>query len=169
MGSEARGALGNALCGAVALAITAAGWLSLRRDPTLATYDFGSDPGPALVPRLLLAALGIGGAILAGHGAWRLARPPGAPPGSRGARPRLRRLLVPALFVASLFLYQHALPLAGYRAATVAFCVVWIVLLTWRRDERLTLRLGAVSVGSAALVTAGIYVVFRVFVRVPLP
>jgi hypothetical protein len=151
----------------VLLAIAAGGWLSLRRDPALATFDFGSDPGPLLVPRLLLAALAIGGAALAGHGAWRRWRPrPGA--GEAAAAPARRGVLWPLAFVAALLAYQRLLPVAGYPAATLAFSAAWILLLTWRRGA-LTPRSAALGLLAAGLITGAIYVVFKGLVRVPLP
>jgi len=149
----------------VAVGIAAVGWLSLDRDPALRTHDFGTDPGPALVPRLLLVALAIGGAALMVHGGFGLTRRgPRAPMAAEGAR----RFLWPTLFVASLLVYQRALPLAGYPAATFAFCAAWILVLT-RREGWLTVRSAGVGVGAAVVITAAIYHVFKGFVRVPLP
>jgi Tripartite tricarboxylate transporter TctB family len=158
-------ALGNLLAGVVALAVVGAGWLSLDRDPSLATHDFGSDPGPALVPRLLLTALGVGGVVLVVQGAWSLARR------SAAAGPALgpRRLLWPAAFVASLLVYRQVLAAAGYPAATLGFCAAWMLVLTRRYQGRLTARSAALSVAAAVAITGAIYYVFKGFVRVPLP
>lgn len=149
----------------MAVGIAAVGWLSLHRDPALRTHDFGTDPGPALVPRLLLAALAIGGVALMAHGGFGLTRRGPRNPAVAGGP---RRFLWPILFVASLLVYQRALALAGYPAATVAFCAAWILVLTWR-ENRLTVRSAGLGVGAAVVVTAAIYYVFKGFVRVPLP
>jgi hypothetical protein len=159
--------VGHLLAGAAMLALVAAGWLSLRRDPALATFDFGGDPGPLLVPRLLLAALGIGGAALVAHGAWRVSRRTAGPAGRRPVV-EPRRVAWPAAFVASLVVYQQLLPAAGYLAATFAFCAGWILVLGWRRGT-LTAGSGLAGVAAAAGITASIYAVFKLFVRVPLP
>lgn len=153
------------------LGVVAAGWLSLHRDPALLSHDFGSDPGPALVPRLLLAALALGGGALALQGAWALAagasRRGRAPAAGAGAR--AGRLGWPILFVVSLLAYQQALPLVGYRGATVAFCGAWMLVLTRRWEGRWRLRSVGLAVVAALAVTGAIYYVFKGLVRVPLP
>jgi hypothetical protein len=159
--------VGNLLAGAAMLAVVAAGWLALRRDPALATFDFGSDPGPLLVPRLLLAALGIGGAALVVQGGWQVSRRPGGLPAPCPAV-EPQRVLWPASFVASLVAYQQILPAAGYLAATFTFCAAWILVLGWRWGT-LTARSALAGVVGAGAITASIYGVFKLFVRVPLP
>ena len=149
----------------MALAIAAGGWLSLRADRTLRTFDFEEDPGPALVPRLLLIALAAGGLLLAGHGLRRMPGPRPRPGGGRG----WGALALPAGFVASLAAYLAVLPRLGYRGATLLFCLAWIVTLSGLGRDRLTPRDWAVAVASAGLVTGSLYYLFRVFVRVPLP
>jgi hypothetical protein len=149
----------------VALAIASGGWLSLRADRTLRTFDFGEDPGPALVPRLLLIALAVGGLLLAGHGLRRMR-------GRRrrdGGGPGWGALALPTAFVASLAAYLAALPRLGYRVTTLLFCLAWIAALSGLGRDRLTPRDWAVAIASAGLVTGSLYYVFRVFVRVPLP
>lgn len=118
------------------------------------------------MPRLLLAALGIGGAVLAVQGAWRLTRRPGA---AAGPASEPRRFLWPAVFVASLLVYQRVLPVAGYPVTTLAFCAAWILVLTGRYQGRLTPRSAGLAVTAAVAITAAIYYVFKGFVRVPLP
>lgn len=169
MEREARAALANLLGGLVLLAIVAVGWHSLATNETLATYDFGTDPGPALMPRLLLWVLGLGAVGLVGTGAWQLGHARGGGGGRRADRRLVDRLVLPGLFVLTLAVYLRALAPLGFRAATFLFCAAWTVALTWRFDGRLGRGPTAVALVSAGLITAGIYLVFKVFVKVPLP
>jgi hypothetical protein len=70
--------------------------------------------------------------------------------------------------VASLVAYQQLLPAAGYLAATFVFCAAWILVLGCR-GRTLTARSALAGVLAAAGITASIYGVFKLFVRVPLP
>ncbi|MDR7519141.1 MAG: tripartite tricarboxylate transporter TctB family protein [Armatimonadota bacterium] len=164
---HARRALGDLLAGTVILTVTAAGWMSLRANRTLATFDFGTDPGPALMPRLLLAGLGAGGLALAGRAAWRLVRSGGLC-GGLAARSWAPPLLLPTVFVASLVVYLAGLPVIGFRLATFAFCTAWVFALTHRRG-RPPVRAAALALAAAAVITGAVYSVFAGFVKVPLP
>lgn len=159
--------MGDLLAGTVILAVTAAGWMSLRANRTLAMFDFGTDPGPALMPRLLLAGLGAGGLALAGRAAWRLVRSGGLR-GGLAARSWAPPLLWPAVFVASLVIYLAGLSVVGFRPATFAFCTAWVFALA-RRWGRPPVRAAVLALAAAAMITGAVYSVFKGFVKVPLP
>jgi hypothetical protein len=150
------------------LAAAAGGWWSLAGSaPT--GYDFDADPGPALVPRLLLAALGAGGAVLAGLGLRGLRRAAGARQASTPGLARGGPPLLPALFVATLAGYLVILPALGYLAATLLFSAGWILALAGRERSRAGPRAWALALGGGLAVTLTLYGIFRGFVRVPLP
>ena len=58
-------AWGDLVTGLILLGATAVGAWSLLGNETLHEFDFGSDPGPALVPSLLLALLAVSATALA--------------------------------------------------------------------------------------------------------
>ncbi len=160
-----RRALTDLASGGVLLGLAAVGLRALARHPDLVAYDFGADPGPGLLPRLLLWALAAGGGVLLAQGIWTLVRS-GRPEVAPGwGRP----LVLPALFALSLAGYVAALKPAGFRAATAVFATLWILVLTRQGGDRLSIRAAAGAVAAAAGITAAVYYVFKGFVKVPLP
>lgn len=142
--------------------------LALGRNETLTRFDFGTDPGPALLPRLLLVALMAGGAVLVILGASRLraARATALDP----ARPlSLRPYARPAALGASLAVYLVVLPRVGFIAATLVFGTGWIAALTPPADRRPARRFLGQTAAAALIITAALYYVFKGFVKVPLP
>ena len=166
MDERARQGLTDLVSGMLLLGIGIVGWIALRRNATLTRFDFGTDPGPALLPTLLLIALLAGGAALVVLGGVRLRA--AAPP--RASRPlTLRPFARPAAFVASLVVYLIALPHLGFIVATPLFGAGWIAALTPPADRRSGLRSLARSAAAALVITAALYYVFKGFVKVPLP
>ena len=106
-----------------------AGWWSLATTPALSSDEYGVDPGPGLLPRLVLALLTLGALILIGNGIRRMLSEPAEP----GYWERLRRgTLVPAIFVASLLLYVPAIGLIGYVPASALLAFAWMAVLGLR-------------------------------------
>ena len=160
-------AWGDLVTGLILLGATAVGAWSLLGNETLHEFDFGSDPGPALVPSLLLVLLAVSATALALGalaGLWR--RLPKRP---QDSSPGVRRIAYPALLAATLCLYALGLPAVGFVPATLAFTCLWAFLIG--RQET-----GVPTVGSTVLwfveafaITSAVYVVFAWFIKVPLP
>ena len=141
-----------------------AGWWSFLTTPALYRYDYGVDPGPGLLPGIVLAVLSVGALLLIGTGVRQLVSEP-------GDHRYWRRLgdgaLVPTLFVASLLVYVPAIDAIGYLPASglLAFC--WIAALGLRHRDGTT-RSIALTAAAATLVGVGaIYLVFVVLIGVP--
>jgi hypothetical protein len=169
--TPAQRGLTDALSGVVLIIVAGVGLRALAATTAaLEGFDIGTDPGPALMPRLLLWALGAGGLWLAGFGGWRFAgarRQLGA--GSTGQRSDLTRYTVPVLFALSLVAYVRGLFVAGFAVVTFVFCFAWIVVLTRQIEGQFEWRRALASAGAALAITAVVYYVFHGFVRVPLP
>lgn len=106
-----------------------AGWWSLRATPALFADEYGVDPGPGLLPRIVLTLLTLGALALIVNGLRRLMSGPAEP----GHWDRLRHgTLVPAIFVASLAVYVPAIDLLGYVPASVVFAFAWMAFLGYR-------------------------------------
>lgn len=167
--------LADFVAAGLVLAVAAVGLAWLRGNETLIAYDFGADPGPALFPRLLLQALGLGGLVLLARAVWGLAavRRHGRARIDRAARAAWRRAvreaLWPAVFLLSLAAYLTALPRLGFVSATTAFALAWILVLTRRQDRRLGPRAVAVAIVAALAISLLTTAVFEGFVQVPLP
>lgn len=147
--------------GAFFLLIALFGWWAYRSNaPLRETFGApGLDPGPAMFPVLVLAALGLGGLWLVLSGLWR--RDPG-----------LERLSAATLgphlaFILSAGAAAHLMPLLGYVAPTTAFALAWLAYLTpgpQRGPKGLALLLG-LALAMAVIIQA----VFVHLLRVPLP
>ncbi|HXF82856.1 MAG TPA: tripartite tricarboxylate transporter TctB family protein [bacterium] len=168
MVEQARQGLSDVLAGTILLVVGIVGLIALGRNATLTSFDFGADPGPALLPRLLLVALLGGGTvvILLGVLRWRAARVSLRDVGRTLALRPYRR---PAVFVASLSVYLGALPRLGFITATLLFAAGWIAALTPEEDRRPLPRSLGQTAGAALVITAALYYVFKGFVKVPLP
>jgi hypothetical protein len=130
--------------------------------------DYWPDPGPALLPELLLLVLLLGGAALLIGAGLRAARLR-AVPGFRPDGTFLAAIAYPILLMATLTLYVVVLRAAGFPAATLAFAALWCVVLAVREGGRPRPLRVALWLGQAAAITLAIYYVFRVMLGVPLP
>lgn len=168
MAERARQGLSDALSGLILAIVGVVGLLSLKRNATLTTFDFGTDPGPALVPRLLLLALLVGGIGLIGLGVTRTVTTGiGAVAGLRRATLRHHAVLIG--FMLSLAVYLGALPRMGFVWATLVFTASWIAILTRTAGHPFRPRDVLTAIVAAAVITAAVYYVFKGFVKVPLP
>ena len=140
-----------------------AGWWSFVRTPALWSADYGVDPGPGLLPMIVLTALSAGSLLLIASGLRHaIAGGMGAGRWTDMANGALR----PAIFVLTLLIYVSAIRVAGFALASAIFGFAWIGAL------------GASAIGGRgpwlqALVGTAvgvvlIYVVFVYLIRVPL-
>ncbi|SME90110.1 Tripartite tricarboxylate transporter TctB family protein [Tistlia consotensis] len=169
--------LRDLLVGLFFLAWAATGWLSVATNEQIFSDLYaGLDPGPALMPLLVLGAVTLGAVAILASGLVRLLRGK-AGPGTGGGSPAaeeggLRRHLVPLGLLATLAVYPTIMEAIGYLAATAFFVLGWILALTgWRglagRGERgLAL---AVALVSTALIVGILYLGFVVVIHAPLP
>lgn len=141
-----------------------AGWSSFLTTPALRADDYGVDPGPDLLPLIVLVTLSAGAALLIGAGLRRTFA-------DLGNDHYWRRLfdgsVPPALFVVSLVVYVVAIDAIGYLISSAIVAFAWMTILGLRsRDEPTT-----AVVTKAALATAigigAIYIVFVYMIGVP--
>jgi hypothetical protein len=149
------------------LAVTAIGFGSLFRNTDLSA-DFGADPGPGFLPRLLLSALGVCALWLAASSALRLVRA-GESPVAAVRRGTLRSFIFPVLLIATLLVYLYAMPRVGFVPATVGFSLLWLLLIGIQEEGRPDLRRLGLYLGEACAITAVIYLVFAKLILVVLP
>lgn len=169
LAGQARKALGDLSAGLLLVLIAWAGLASVRVGQAQLQLDFDNDPGPYLVPELLLAVVGIGGLVLVLAGTWRLVRSGRALTPAPGWSERAPGLLLVVAFVASMALYLHLLFALGFRLATFVLCSGWILILTRQTGQRPFVRDLAISVLTAAVVVGAVGFVFKNLIRVPLP
>ncbi len=136
--------------------------------PAIWQDDYGLDPGPGLLPLIVIASLLLGGSILLVKGLRHLVHAP------RGAvkvelREEREPTLIAAALLISVIVYVLALKSIGFIPATFVFCTIWIIAIFLRDGATGVLRTSAVSVVAAAAITVAVYVVFQRLIGVPLP
>lgn len=141
-----------------------AGWWSLAVTPALSSDEYGVDPGPGLLPRLVLTLLTLGALILVGNGIRRMLSEPTEP----GYWDRLRRgTLVPAIFLGSLAAYVQVIDLIGYVPASAILAFVWMAFLGLRSRESGPIP-SLIQAGAGTVIGVGlIYLIFVYLIGVP--
>ncbi|ANG63879.1 hypothetical protein A8C75_16275 [Marinobacterium aestuarii] len=139
------------------------GWLSLLGTPELtATLGKGPDPGPALLPVVVLTLLSVGGLAIVGHSLYR----------SYGRfGPCLvawhRHRLAVAL-IASLAALPSLMSWIGFAAAVFLTLFSWIWALGLKQSQP-GWRIALIALLSSAVITGAFYAGFVVLIRVPFP
>jgi len=141
-----------------------AGWWSFVTTPALRADFYGVDPGPDLLPLIVLTVLSLGALVLIGGGLRRIATEPG---NARYWRQLVDGSLAPMLFVASLVVYVLAMTAIGYLLASGLLAFLWIVFLGLRHRDEPT-RAVVLTAALATVVGVGaVYVIFVHLIGVP--
>jgi len=167
--AERRTATGDLVAGIVLLAVSAVGGWSLLTNKFLISTNYGKDPGPALLPILLIALLALSAVALIAIAGTKLIRmgPSGTDRERFGAT--MRPLAVPVLMTAILLVYSQSMDWLGFLESTAAFAVFWTVTLGLQEDPKPAPVTFAIWLIEGAAICAGIYAVFAWFIKVPLP
>lgn len=142
-----------------------AGWYALVTNAQILGVDFGLDPGPGLLPRIVLTILSSGALILVVSGVAGLLKSAAAPlPWGT----MLRGSILPILLCLSLATYLPLVRGLGFIAATSFYSLALMVVLS-RRSLRVFPKATAVSIAiGTAICVALIYALFVRWIGVPL-
>jgi hypothetical protein len=166
--AEMREARGDLITSVILLGITATGFWSLNTNPDIG-IDFGADPGPGLIPNLLLWGLGLCGLGMFGGAVvqllWARNRKAATPVVSEG----WGVFLVPVGFTVTLVAYVEAMLSFGFLQATTGFSILWVMLIGYQDHRRFTFRSLVVYLLEALAISGVIYVIFAKLIQVPLP
>jgi len=150
------------------LGITALGFASRFQNAEVLSADYGADPGPDFVPRLLLIVLGLCALGLGASAAVRLVRT-GAAPVAAVRWETCRSFILPVLMIATLLVYVRAMIGTGFVPATIAFGLIWLFLIGIQDEGRPGALKSALYLAEAIVITAVVYVVFVKLILVILP
>lgn len=165
MGTEARPSVGDLVLGILFIGIGIAGLYDVLTDPFLDLFT-GRDPGPALMPQLMLGLLILAGVVQIVTVCVRAV----AASGFRSdTQFRLRTIALPASFVLTLILYATIVRWSGYLAATFVFALFWLPIIQLRNIGRPSPSIWLLMGFEAALVTGALWAVFKYLILVPLP
>ncbi len=142
------------------------GWISLLGDDSLFSDLYaGADPGPTLLPIIVLSVLSVGGIALA-IGALVTRRPVSKPKDTSQAPSRSFKLAL-ALFL-SVASFPYFMTILGYLPTTFIFVFVWAFGLT-QDTMRSPLRNGLVAAFAAGITALLVYACFDVLIGVRFP
>lgn len=143
----------------------AVGWISLLSDKNLFSDLYaGADPGPTLLPIIVLCVLTVGGAALAA-GAL-ISRRPASKDGTARHLPKGFKLAL-ALFL-SVASFPFFMTIIGYLPTTFIFVFVWAFVLT-QEPMRAPFRNGLIAALAASITALLIYACFDLLIGVRFP
>lgn len=167
--AKKRSAAGDLAAGFVLLVVSAIGIWSLSTNEFVIGVDHGNDPGPGLLPTLLLGLLvlsSVGMMAVAGGKLYSL-RQAGTDTGS--PHNTCRTLIVPALMVITLLFYSQTMEWLGFLETTAVFALFWTIALGMQDFGRPSAGRLALWLVEGIVICAGIYAVFAWFIKIPLP
>ena len=141
-----------------------AGWWSVTGTPALWSADYGADPGPGLLPTLVLTILSLGALILVVNGVRQIVLVSPNPGYWTGLR---RHTLVPALFLVSLLVLVPAIDTLGFIPASGVFAFAWMVVLGHRSGGGAARTLLPLAAAGSLIGVGLIYFVFVYLIGVP--
>ena len=147
-------------------AFSAAGWWSALSTPALWSDEYGVDPGPGLLPALVLTLLSAGACGLVGTGLRGLLAQRDRP--TSYWRELRRHTAKPTIFVASLLAYVSAIELIGFTISSFVLAVAWMLALGWENADRDPKKWLLQAIGGSIAGVGLIYLVFVQLIGVPL-
>jgi hypothetical protein len=167
--AERRSAAGDLAAGIVLLMVSAIGAWSLSANKSITAVDYGDDPGPGLVPILLIGLLALSSVAMMAMAGTKLLRL-----NRSGIETRLldrtgHTLIVPVLMVVALLVYSQSMTWLGFLETTAVFSLFWTVALGLQDTRRPKPGRLVLWLLEGAAICAGIYVVFAWFIKIPLP
>lgn len=168
-GAERRSAAGDLAAGIVLFTVSSVCAWSLSTNKFVIGLDHGNDPGPALLPSVLLALLALASIAMMGMAGVKLIRlRDGA--ANTGLLDNLAQpLLVPALMVIALLVYSLSMTELGFLETTATFALFWTVAIGIQDYGRPNARQLAIWLLEGSAICAGVYAVFAWLIKIPLP
>jgi Tripartite tricarboxylate transporter TctB family len=154
--------------GLFVLAWGIAGLFGLLSRPGLWRDDYGLDPGPALLPGLVVGSLLAGGLALVVKGSVAVMQ-------SRTGSLReiiaieSRPAVIAGLLLASVIAYALAMRQIGFAWATPVFAAVWIAVISRRDGSAGAIQTAVRAVLGGVALTASVLFVFQRLIGVLLP
>lgn len=142
-----------------------ASW-SLATDPFLDMGKVGDDPGPAFIPWIATAFVGLGGLAQV---IWSLTE--AAKAGGMRSPGELFSpgIWLPLLLIVLMVGYQMAIRPLGFITASVIFAIPAIMMIHWRAGGVFNTRYLVQLPVEAVLIVAGIYLIFSYGIHVSFP
>ncbi|WP_447894500.1 tripartite tricarboxylate transporter TctB family protein [Vreelandella sp. GE22] len=157
-------------CGLFFTTVALAGFSDIYTNARLMnTLGAGPDPGPALLPLVVLSLLMLGGVVLLlkGVAGWALKRRSIQDPAVTPENSAFSRHAHAAALLASLLVLPSLVVWFGFLAATWLFAAPWLVWLEYRRHYKRRRAL-LVGIAGAALLGLSLHLIFITLLGVAL-
>jgi len=169
VGAERRSAAGDLTAGIVLFIVSAIGAWSLSANKFIAAVDSGNDPGPGMLPAILLVLLAMSSIAMMVLAGAKLLRLRGAETNTGLFDTKGHPLLIPMLLVVTLLVYAESMSELGFLETTAAFALFWTVVIGIQDSGRPDARRLALWLLEGAAICAAIYAVFAWLIKIPLP
>jgi hypothetical protein len=146
----------------------ALGCYGLYLRPNLFADDHGLDPGPGLMPAIVITIITSGGFLLAIRGAWLIVSGAGGD-WHKSLLGEFAAIRIGILLFLSTLGYAVLLKSVGFALLTPVLAAPWIAIIAIRDGAPASPKTAFFAVLSSILLTAVIYLVFRRLIGVPLP
>ena len=114
------------ICGLTVIAFTSIGMWGIVTDEFLMEEDYGADPGPSLVPIMLLCVLGLLGIHMTTKACYYILKNSNRVTKIPSITENWITFLIPLTFVCTMFFYTWIIEIIGFIWVTLGFTLLWI-------------------------------------------
>jgi len=114
------------ICGLTVIAFTSIGTWGIVTDDFLMEEDYGADPGPSLVPIMLLCVLGLLGIHMTTKACYYILKNSKRVTKIPSITENWITFLIPLTFVCTMFFYTWIIEIIGFIWVTLGFTLLWI-------------------------------------------
>ena len=157
------------ICGLTVMAFTLIGTWGIVTDDFLMEEDYGADPGPSLVPIMLLCVLGLLGIHMTTKACYYILKNSNRVTKIPSITENWITFLIPLTFVCTMFFYTWIIEIIGFIWVTLGFTLLWIFSIGIHDNGRPTKKDILLYIVYSVTMTLFIYYIFVHLIMVQLP
>jgi len=157
------------ICGLTVIAFTSIGAWGIVTDDYLMEEDYGADPGPSLVPIMLLCVLGLLGLNMTTKACYNILKNSNRVTKIPSNTDNWHAYLIPLTFVCTMFFYTWIIEIIGFIWVTLGFTLLWIFSIGIHDNGRPTKKEILLYIVYSVTMTLFIYYIFVHLIMVQLP
>ena len=157
------------ICGLTVIAFTSIGTWGIVTDDFLMEEDYGADPGPSLVPIMLLYVLGLLGIHMTTKACYYILKNSKRVTKIPSITENWITFLIPLTFVCTMFFYTWIIEIIGFIWVTLGFTLLWIFTIGIHDNGLPTKKVTLLYFVYSVAMTFFIYYIFVHLIMVQLP
>ncbi|MCS5653495.1 MAG: tripartite tricarboxylate transporter TctB family protein [Candidatus Marinimicrobia bacterium] len=157
------------ICGLTVMAFTLIGTWGIVTDDFLMEEDYGADPGPSLVPIMLLCVLGLLGIHMTTKACYYILKNSNRVTKIPSITENWITFLIPLTFVCTMFFYTWIIEIIGFIWVTLGFTLLWIFTIGIHDNGQPTKKDILLYFVYSVAMTFFIYYIFVHLIMVQLP